>query len=455
MQIIRLIWLGFLVTMTSACQSGQDAYNNPDQSNQTSRVVDTRFSHFYDLLGGEGVLGPPISPKFSQNGREYQYTTAALMVCDPQATSDQSFQLAPIGVEIGIAEPPKNPGAPGGHAIFSDFQGFYEQLGGAQVVGLPLTDVRYNPERGGVEQYFENLGFYQLESDPLGEIRLLGYGAWMCGDVCAYESLEEDSVMLSSVVDTPFAQAVQRLPPQFVGKPLTEPHTAPDGQLEQIFENMVIIAAPERPGEIALRPITAMLGVEVSPDGEFDIPEFFMEYLNQNSGLEFSGPAVTGYERQGDDVFRQCFLNLCLDHYPNSPEGLQVKPTLLGYLYKSRYYQASVSAPDISDASQPITLEVWEGYPLISPDEPQLISVAVYNGLRPMENVELVLTLILPDGNLQIYSTEPTREDGKAFFELDPISAPHGTSIQYSVCIAHLADGEICVEDDFLIWGNP
>ena len=186
MQLIRLIWLGLLITMTSACQSEQDMDNNLDHSNQTIAVVDTHFSHFYDLLGGEDVLGSLISPIFSNHGREYQYTAAALMVYDPQDVSGQHYQLAPIGIEIGIAEPPSDPASPGGHKVFSGFQGFYEQLGGAQVVGLPLTDVRYNHERGGIEQYFENLGFYQLDSDPPHEIHLISYGAWMCGDcLCA------------------------------------------------------------------------------------------------------------------------------------------------------------------------------------------------------------------------------------------------------------------------------
>ncbi|MBC8507226.1 MAG: hypothetical protein H8D34_20370 [Chloroflexi bacterium] len=455
MQLIRLIWLWLLITMTPACQSGQDTNNNPDRSNQTIAVVDTRFSYFYDLLGGENVLGSLISPIFLNIEREYQYTAAALMIYDPQDASGQHYQLAPIGIEIGVAEPSNDPASPGGHKVFSGFQGLYDQLGGAQVVGLPLTDVRYNHERGGIEQYFENLGFYQLESDPPHEIRLISYGAWMCGDACAYEPSVESSVMVSSVVDTPFAQAVQRLSPRFVGQPLTEPYTASDGVLEQIYENVVIVAAPERPGGIALRPITAMLGVNVSPDSEFDIPEFFEEYLNQNSGLEFSGLPVTVFERQSDILFRQCFQNLCLDYFPDNPEELQLRPTPLGYLYKKRYFQENEPASDISEASQNTILAVWEGYPVVYSTENQLISVAVYNGHQPMENVELVLTLTLPDGSRRAYETAPTRDDGRAFFELAPISASQGTSIQYSVCVVHLAVDEICVEDDFLIWGDP
>ena len=161
-----------------------------------------------------------------------------------------------------------------------------------------------------------------------------------CAEIaCAHEPAVEASVILSSVVDTPFEQAVRRLSPQFVGQPLTEPYTASDGVLEQIYENVVIVAAPERPGGIALRPITAMLGVNVSSGSKFEIPVFFDEYLNQNSGLELSGPPVTAYQRQSDNLFRQCFQNLCLDYFPDSPEELQVKPAPLGYLYKNRYYQ--------------------------------------------------------------------------------------------------------------------
>jgi hypothetical protein len=454
-QIIRLIWLGFLVTMMSACQPGQESYNNPDQPNQLVTVVDARFSYFYDLSGGEEVLGLPISPKFTRNSREYQYTAAALMIYDPQAAGDQSYQLSPIGVEIGIAEPPQNPGVPGRHEIFPGFQGIYEQLGGAKVLGLPLTGVRYNPKRGGIEQYFENLGFYQLDSDPLHKIRLIAYGAWMCGDACAYEPAVEASVMLSSIVNTPFAQAVQRLSPQFTGQPLTEPYTASDGVMEQIYENVVIVAASELPGGIALRPVTAMLGVKITSDYDFDIPDIFGEYLNQHSGLELSGPPVTAFERQGDNISRQCFQNLCLDYYPGSPEELQVRPVALGYLYKSNYYHLDESAPDISDSAQQITIKTWEGYPIVSPDESQVIGAAVYNDYQPMEHIELALTVFMPNGSGTVHEFTSTGDNGKAFFELAPISAPHGTSIQYSVCIANDKYSELCVDGDFLIWGNP
>jgi hypothetical protein len=156
--------------------------------NSEALIVDSRFLEFYENLGGVDNLGISISPKFIQDGVVYQYTAAALMAYDVRLPADQSYFLAPIGIEMDITEMPSDINFPGGHAIHPDFQAVYEQLGKIYITGLPLTTGRYNPERGGVEQYFENVGFYHLDTDPPGEVHLLQYGAWLCASSCDYSA---------------------------------------------------------------------------------------------------------------------------------------------------------------------------------------------------------------------------------------------------------------------------
>jgi hypothetical protein len=421
---------------------------------QPSIEVDPRFREFYDTLGGADVFGVAISPKFNRDGLEYQYTAAALMVYNPMAERSQQLYLAPIGIELGIAEFPVNAELQNEHPIYPGFRDMYNVLGGEAVVGLPLTNIRYNAEKGCIEQYFENLGFFHDDSAPDREVRLLHYGAWMCATSCGYDSPASSQVNLPSVVETPFAEATSRLNPHFSGRPLTEPYTAPDGQVEQIFENVVVVADANKPGGIALRPIPAMLGVAVQYDGNFEVPRHFSEYLSQNSGPEFSGPAVTEYKKQSDELYRQCFANLCLDYFPSRAKELQVRLTSLGYVYKNRYYQEYTEDLD-SEAVREVTLKVWEGYPVIPPNKSQSIGVAVYYGTQPLPDIAPVLTLTLPDGSIVEHTYEPTRADGKSFFEIEPIDAPHGTSIGYSVCVDDFSSQEICVVDEFLVWGNP
>ena len=436
----------------SACQANTSTNQNFD--NLGGGDVDARFREFYEQLGGADILSLPISPKFTHKGREYQYTAAVLMVYDALAARSQQYYLAPIGVEMGIAEPPTAPGYPGGHAVYQGFLSFYEELGGIQIIGAPLTAVRFNEERRGIEQFFEKAAFFQLEGEPSNKVFLVHYGAWMCADSCNFDLDPVFAPLLSTVVETPFANAVTRLNPTFTGKPLTEPYISTDGQVEQIFENVVLVAATDKPAGIALRPITAMLGVPVRLEKDFEVPSFFQDFISQNSGFEFSGVAVTEYARQSDEVYRQCFTNLCLDYYPNKAPDLQIRPTPLGYVYKGRYYQEIQITPTPA-SSQAVIMKVSKGYGLVSPHDSQIVVVQLYEGHQPLAGFGPDLTLMLPGGAIQSYTMSPTQSDGRTTIELDPISAPHGTRIDYRVCVVTQSEADVCIDDYFLIWGSP
>ncbi|MBL6983607.1 MAG: hypothetical protein ISR58_20690 [Anaerolineales bacterium] len=447
----RLLLLSLLLVVLgsiTACQPTTTIADNSELGigGSDSGSVSPRFREFYETHGGKKLLGIAISPLFTNNVIEYQYTSKVLMAYNLSAERSRQFYFAPIGVELGVAEPPTDPGAPGGHKIYQGFIGAYERLGGSRLTGLPLTEVRYNEERGGVEQYFENLGMYQLESEP-NTVYLINYGAWMCASVCDFNSDARSNVMESSVVNQPFV-ATTRLNPTFTGKPLTEQYVATDGRVEQIFENMVVVEASDRPGGIALRPITAMLGVSGQPSAQIDVPAPLLEMINENTGLELSGLPVTPYTRQSDEVYRQCFVNLCMDYFPNKPEDLQVRPTPLGYLYKNRYFQGG-SAP--TPVGQKITLRVILGYNLVDPDQSQIITVFVYNNDQPYADIRPTLNLMLPGGKTQSIAFPATGSNGRSSLQLEPISAAHGTRVDIQVCALSGA----CLDDYFLVWGDP
>jgi len=414
--------------------------------------IDQRFREFYDLLGGIDVLGPAISPKFTHGGNEYQYTAAVLMVYYPNSIDSQRYQIASLGVELGVAEAPLNPDAPNGHEIYQGFSETFNKLGAMRFVGLPITDVRYNAERARIEQYFENMGFYQLENDPASEIKLLHYGSWKCAVACGYESPKESQILQQTTVESPFSSAIQRLDPSFTGFPLTNPYISHDGLLEQIFENVVVVADPNNPAGIRLRPILGLFGVPVDENANYEIPDFFLEYLNRNTGLEFSGEPVSEYATLSQDVNRQCFSNLCLDYYPNSPDGMRVRPVALGYTYKNLYFQSG--STESAATNNVVTLKVWERHPLIANNQVQAIGLTVSNGNRPMEGVIAVLTLTIPGSGDISFSFPVTRNDGTTYLELSPISMPDGTRIDYQVCVTNLNE-KFCVQEDFMIWGSP
>ncbi len=425
----------------SACGTG--ATSTSFVLNQ--EIVDPRFREFYEWMGSEQVLGPAISPKFSHEGTEYQYTSTVLLVFSPRAVSNQRFQFAALGVDLGVAEPPMNPDAPNGHNIYSGFMAKYNQMGGARYIGLPITEVRFNHELKRVEQYFENAGFYHLE-DATGEVFLIHYGSWKCAEACGFDSPDISQVGTISNSDSPFATAVSRLDPGFTGYPLTEPYVAFDGMLEQIFENVVIVADPNNPGGIRLRPILGMLGVSVS-NNNHDVPQIFRNYLSRNTGQDLSGPPISAYADLSSDVDRQCFENLCLDYHSNAPDDLRVRPAPLGYSYKNMFYQRT----DGSRAQNEISMRVWEAHPILAQGQAQVIGVKISATNTPLKNFEPVLTLVVPDVGEIPYNFPPTNEEGITSVKLQPIDIPNGTRVEYQVCVMNM-DERFCSVDDFLVW---
>jgi hypothetical protein len=223
----------------------------PNESLVETHPVDPIFNSFYAYLGGEEVLGPAITPLLVSGNLKSQYVEAGLMISDPQAPESERHRLAPLGLVLGISEPPiPAPADPNlrfmnGHVIYPEFVQFYEKLGGAQFVGRPLTEARHNPEKNRTEQYFENLGFYRLDWDEPGTVRLLAYGAFACDQRCRYQAPTASIPGLRAILPEPFASKAARLGLNLLGRTLSEPHLAEDGQLEVIFENVVLVIAPD------------------------------------------------------------------------------------------------------------------------------------------------------------------------------------------------------------------
>jgi hypothetical protein len=444
-----LVTLIVIATIISGCDMNTTQKITGGNKN---KEVDFRFREFYDWLGGEAVLGSVISDKIETNGYEYQYTAASLMVYIPNEVEDQRYQLAPLGLELGLAEPPLNPDYPGGHEIYPGFLGLYDQMGGSRYVGQPITEAHYNAEKRRIEQHFENVGFYHLEAEFDG-VGLIHYGAWKCENHCGFTSPEEAEVVIWSAGDSSFNAAVQRLDPTFTGYPLTEPYISSDGVLEQIFEYVVIIADNENPGNIRLRPILEMIGVPIQKGGDYSIPPHLLEFINHNSGLGFAGLPVTEYSALSSEVYRQCFRNLCLDYFPNANDGFEIRPAPLGYTYKRMYYQP-LALPADELIPKEITIRVWKTHAYLANDKSQEIGVKLESRGEPFENYSPELILDIPGRGEISYLFPPTNQDGTTYLVLEPLDVPNGTRIEYWVCVNNPSTDNHCISDDFLIWAE-
>jgi len=433
--------------------------------------VDPTFREFYEALGGESVLGPAISIMYEERGKKLQFTTCVLMMFDLQGPESERFKLVPLGNAMKVGEPPLAPTSPNGHEIYPGFLPMFRQLGGTRITGRPITSVKSDPETKRILQYFENIGFYQLETDSPDGAHLLHYGVWKCAQACTFPSHQESIVLPPSTAPGHIiTESVDRLDPGLTGFPLTEIYYATDGSEEQIFENIVIFTDSSSPGGISLRALPKLLnilpgtpaaagqedGKFIAVDGDlgFNVPDHIDEYIERNNGYDFIGKPINHYDKISNDLHRQCFENVCLDYRPNSMDGLKIRPMALGRRFKDKFYK-EIPDEGSQNSFDAVTLTVWERYPVIGSPEVQDMYVMVLDNGEPLMNIDLELELTLPDGSKQTQPFPPTGADGQSRLEISPIDAPNGTLIVYRVCLANVPYETDCVLDDYLIWGNP
>ncbi len=445
-------------------------------------AIDPLFREFYDLLGGEKIMGPAISPLFPYGSRKYQYVQAGCMEYDAGAPASQRFRLSALGLDMGISEPPV--AAPekadvlyvDGHVIYSGFVSLYRKLGGARFVGKPLSEVHFNPEKNRFEQFFENLGFYWVETDSPEQVSLLAYGAWKCNTSCRYAPADNAIVDVPSIKpaagDQIFREAVARLGSDLTGFALTEPYETKDHQIEQVYTNIVLALSPDHPDKAVLVAVPEKLGIMSDTfeeannkegfvfwavDGAqgFNVPQPFVEYIMKHGGIEVSGPPISNLSLTKDQIFRQCFENLCLDYQLNSnlPMSARIRPAPLGYTYRSLHYQPTDQSNFVETQSlKSISMQVWERFQFIAASQSEEIGASVFEGDIPLKDIEPILVVMMPDGSTKSYYFPPTGEDGKTNYKLDPVDAPNGTVIPYQVCISSITKELFCVKDSFVIW---
>jgi hypothetical protein len=461
-----------LVFLSAGCEQ-VDVGPLSTQVSESTYSIDPLFREFYDRLDGPNTLGMAISALDIQGNTKCQYTVGGLMVFDPLLPGPQRVHLAPLGVEMGIDEPdvpaPDQPGTHyiNGHIIYADFVPLYEKLGGESVVGKPLTEVHYNPDKKRHEQYFENLGFYILDGEGSDDVHLLAYGAWNCNNKCRGDG--QYGIVGQPSVEPPISEAVSRLGSDFTGFPLTEAYIAPDGKVEQIFENVVLVIDLSNPTRVELRPIQQKLSImpdaltvksndknmffyAVNGDKGYNIPLASLDYINQHGGFEIFGAPISELTPVKDQVSRQCFVNLCLDR---DASGV-IRPAPLGYTYKALFYQpVAQSLPEPApETSREIVIQVWAAHQKIASDKEQEISALITENNKPMVNVRPVLEVSMPDGSQKPYVMPPTGSDGQTHLSISPAQAQNGTLIPYQVCITSNAEKRVCVKDNYLVW-NP
>jgi hypothetical protein len=472
-RIVTFLLILIVVGLISAC-SGSDG------NSAGYYLVDPRFSDLYERLQGEKTLGPPISNKkyLAGTNQEKQYFEGVVMIYDPDHSP--RYYLDPVGIAAGFSDlpnqQPENPGVRylNGFVVPVEFSYFYDQLGGDRWVGLPLTRARFNPDKGRVEQYFENMGFFRFEDDPPGTVHLMPYGLWKCAGECSqYPGVQNAGISSSSVeeIRSPFGEAIARFGTAFTGETISSAYLASDGNIEQIFKNVVLFQDSTSPRGVSLRPVSSLLEHvdpnyqtrqenaedyfrEIENGNGFYIPAYFMEFIDRYFGFEISGEPVTRLEEIRDGVSQQCFENYCLLFDAAAGPGQQVRILPQGQKYKEEFYRDVGKPKNEAQVVRNIQMDIWEQMPQISSLENQQVGACIHEQGTPLSNVQAVITVNINGQGSSSFSFDPTDSGGCAFLELDPIQAANGTTVDYEVCFQGLGDQDYCKKDSYLIWGN-
>jgi hypothetical protein len=349
----------------------------------------------------------------------------------------------------------------------------------------PISALHFNEEFKRYEQYFECFGVYRSEDEPIGMIHLLDYGAWKCQDACQDFSTSTGFIPQQLFPAPPDKQnlvaaeasiviAADRIGRAVTGFPLTPTYLSDDGkQYLRIYENVVFAADRENPARAYVLAITRSLNMRSGkvkppikePGAKFiamqenlgyTVRSYFYNFLALHGGFDTSGAPITNEAPLNSSVNRQCFENICLDFHEKAAENLKVRPSPLGYIYRELYYRHEVPQPTPVYENAKIIIRPWEASVLISSDQSQEIGAAIYDNTISIPDVQVILSVRMPDDTWVDYGPQPTDQNGQTVFRLDPIEAPNSTIILYQVCLYGIGESKsFCVMEDFTIWGNP
>ncbi len=413
-------------TILGSCSS----FGAPAASLENGDItVAEAFDGYWTDKGGLETLGPPLEPAHYESSLLRQTFLNVELVFDTRATTPSHIYLAPLGRELGLAEPPvPQPSKSGfryfkstGHTLFTGFVQAFDQFGGESVLGDPISEVAFRD--GLVVQYFESAGLYREQSAAPTEVHMLALGLAAKSGADRTPPPGFQAVLPPGLRPRPFASFLDRYGGEAVfGVPLTDPHLAPDGSLEQVYEGAVLFSPSGAPAEVLLRPLGRALGPADPPSPRPTNPQsaYFVE-TGHAVGLAFTGFFADHGEQEvmglplgeasaTEGVLSQRFENIVLQYRFDLPSSLAVQLAPLGRDYVTRL------APETPATS-------------VSP-EPASLPTAMETATAGVAIVKTwVERSILPRGAEQTIFVEVRRADGTPWAGVAPvivIEAPGG-----------------------------
>ncbi len=153
---------------------------------ETGFNVSGEFLDFWEQRGGLAIFGYPLTREFVENGLTVQYFQRVRMEKHPENFPPYQVQLGLLGDQLGFRQapiPPAEVPPPGhpdkryfpetGHTVQFAFLKFFQDNGGIDIFGYPITEWIIEPN-GRIVQYFQRGKMEWYPEYPRGQRVQLG-----------------------------------------------------------------------------------------------------------------------------------------------------------------------------------------------------------------------------------------------------------------------------------------
>jgi len=155
---------------------------------ETDYTVRGEFLQFFNQWGGIDVFGSPLSQELMEDGVRIQYFQNSRLEWHPENSRPYRVQPGLLGELLSVRQPPI-PSAQiplasrideryypeTGHSLKAGFLKFFDQHGGIDLFGYPLSEVAPG-ENGRLVQWFQRGRFEWDPNDPARQVKLAPLG---------------------------------------------------------------------------------------------------------------------------------------------------------------------------------------------------------------------------------------------------------------------------------------
>lgn len=217
--VVCALLLSLLPSRPVRAQEGSARYFE-----ETGQVIAGPFLVFFEQHGGLATFGYPLTKVFPEDGHDVQYFQRARFELHHPGGPDERIVLGALGTALHPGQPPIPASeipppdhaerfyfAETGHTVGFAFLRFYQQHGGVDVLGYPITEWIIEPngrivqylERGKLEWYPENPLDKRVQLGMLGTI-------WVAQHVDARQTEPSDEGIQLRDAPTPTPQPPER-----------------------------------------------------------------------------------------------------------------------------------------------------------------------------------------------------------------------------------------------------